>query len=81
MVVGKTTIVVKDFDMHGCVRVLDRYAECLIPLGIEVLVDDAALVALLAGDLELDVRVTGAYNSDTVTDCCSAAPPMNTTPQ
>ena len=63
MVVSETSVVVEHFDMHGCVRVLDRDAERLVPLWIEVLVDNATLVALLAIDLELNVRVTGAYNT------------------
>ena len=63
MIVCETSVVVEHFDMHGCVRVLDRDAERLVPLRVEVLIDDATLVALLAIDLELDVRITGAYNT------------------
>ena len=57
----ETAVVVVDLDVDGLGNVLDGQGEGLVPPGVEVLVDGAASVHLLAANLELDVRVAGAW--------------------
>ena len=63
VVICGASVVVKHFHLNGDIRVFYRESEPLVPLWVEVLVNDATFVALLACHLELDIWVACSYST------------------